>query len=84
MRMVESRIDSLKRKRRLPVDVCCTPVFHKIWRYRTRSGLHKIVWSSLKDIYICSGCKMWSAYKDSFNLVCPKRERRKRDRRKVA
>lgn len=85
MKMKESEIASLKKHGKLPLEVTCTPVFHKIWRYRTREG-RKITWSSLKDIWICSACRMWSAYKDTFNAICSKRDRRKSksDRRRAA
>ena len=70
----------------IPAKVKCTPVFHKVWRYRTiirKTNSNKIVWSRLKDIYKCSRCRTWSAYIDTFNQVCEKRDRRKRDRRKT-
>ena len=65
---------------KIPIKVRCTPVFHKFWRYRVRPQ----GWGQLENIYICSKCKEWSSYKIGFNQVCPKKNRRKRDRRKAA
>jgi hypothetical protein len=83
--MKESEITSLKKHGKIPLEVKCIPVFHKVWRYRTvirKTRSTKIVWSSLPKIYVCSACKMWSAYKDTFNAVCSKRNRRKKERRR--
>lgn len=72
---------------KIPIAVKCTPVFHKVWRYRTvirKTRGTKIVWSKLNNIWKCSRCRMWSAYKETFNQVCEKRDRRKCERRKCA
>jgi uncharacterized protein (DUF2225 family) len=69
---------------KIPVEVRCTPVFHKVWRYRVRDNKNKISWSKLYDIWICTQCKLWSAYKSTFTDVCSRKDRRKRDRRKAA
>lgn len=71
-----SEVDTVK----LPAKVSCVPIFKKVYRYRTRSG-QELGWSTLKRIWECKHCRMWSSFRDSFSSVCSKRDRRKKERR---
>lgn len=66
--------------------VRCSPVFVKLWRYRTIEwieGRRTISWSSLKNIWRCENCKQWSRYREMFDSVCqPKDRRHGKDRRR--